>query len=1252
MRMGAYNNQDMTAPRLQMSWGAAARYPLMKDMENYVGSVEDAFASGFDFTRCNGFFAEHIVVGANVISVFGFDVPTEVVGQITNVAIWCYVRGKARTALGLKGFRESPATPGQFNDQSQIFSYGPSTSDNFVFSWIHSDFPIQDSSLLPTITTHYPRPWTWNDILNQSGGRIIGGAYLSDQAMIKSCKLVVDSVDSNGIVHQITLWPNIDIIGGHVGDTGTAGGIPWWGTERFDPVVALENSLQRIGYIDDTFNTNTWMFYSLSGGVPGKLTFPVQNYPAINATDIEVRIKYTGAALYGIIIIAGVEYQATPISSGLAVWDRDPRTNLPWTGTTVRDIQRYGVISDAGTYLGPGAWSGTGNVSLDIYSAQGTIHSERGVIQSAGVNFFYRDALYNSLFLANLGSSGARHASNFSEIPPNGSLINSIKVTYAFYGWDWANNGQIRPFLYYGGVYHYGTLQTFNADPFTRRQYDYTWSGLTYNEAQGAQFGIEIVNGNCYIIDLYADIAYQEILETVEYSKLAVEEEGTIFAQYTQNPIKPDDLWLTLKVGDMLPERSEIVYVQKGAHVFQGPVWTAKEKENHEVEVHAKAQQIYLFFRNIPNFFYYARNQWWNAVITIEKLFGNNTPTYPFYQCGGTKNISPLYGEWGPIYAQRAEYTALHDINLGIFFLINSCLPQGRGELGGKVAGFGRLAVGRAMFSTNHDPTLSGANDFIGGVHRLCLAASKVCGNGEYFVDGDDLYVTPYPDSMMILADGAVDTFLRPGENDLKDLLLNVPYTFKGAANSSFDEVFELMGQELQFRPNHDATVRMNAGLELARGSATEPLRKFEHGVNCLVAKKPSTEPTPTAIIGKGEIPQVSTDWKQARQPTIKVLADATFGSEDMRAYLSLQREEDETLYTIDYNEEDPLLRVGDYIWVKPKNEGYKAVRIRQNIVSHGHTQLSAGKRLFSISKRFGQWRNAVGTSPPISAASSQALGPDVRVDNKRAGYGEHKIRRQIIDLDGVGGTQNFTVDAADLADDDWRCKLNLSIGETKKATAVETILSVGGATIAASGPYTGQGDNTYEVLIVSNGNMGWYTPYQGTPFFGNPSWCWRKNGGAWSAATPLLIGGHWYQYTRDAVIISDSTLIADGISFQVSWNPGHPNGITPQIGDPTIVGSNWRIIAIDESGTRTYSQLAKILRLKLNGRIIPPGRHLFVGNSETLDLDISDYVVVGTNSLQVTLQNGLTRAASPNWYHTLTGSIDQCKRVKVVINA
>jgi len=1241
--MGAYNNHDMAARGLVFDkptyWWGIKHFKMLALGATYKSDNINKWT----FIN-NSFTCILEVIPGNAIEAFVFEDPGAISGQITNVAIWAYVQGKTKIAMGLLN-----QTVGSYPG-NQYFYYGPETKTEFIWDWLHLDFPQNPGLIhesLGQLSWDNPRAWNWNDLRPGTNLSLIGGVYLHSNSSIKAVKAVVDYIDSAGVAQQITLLPTKDVRGGTVFYTppGTTDQIiRWYNSEYLGAVANVENHLGIIGYIKDNFPIDYGYVFSTTELIPHKVqcvmvSFQVLNIPPpeaiIYSINVTVNPSYKGSWLF--IRIGGVYYRGQVINTPggwTNVWNRNPATNQPWDLAGVQSIEFFGIAD--GWFDQVASWN-LGIVFSDLHLDIVCANPAHNQINTKSDIYIHRDAYSDyvgcgisfsdypcmGLFQIEdhslaLQANIARHSSNFSSIPPRNSVIISVNVSYGFRGLDTRGGSYLRPFFYFDGVYHYGPSKPLGVNPWIRQDFDYTFYAPTYDQLQGGRFGLEIYNPDtyynltCFVEDLYAEITFQERADVIEYQKQAVAEDSIVFAQYSQNPIKPDDLYFTLDAGNFLPERTELVYVQQGVQVWNGVVWTQKESQNHEVAIWARSRQILLFVRNIPNFFYHSRSTRWSGVYSLQKLFSDDLPEFPYVQYPASKDDTVLIA-FGHTYHIGTRYTALTETELGLFFLINSALIQGIGEATGKIPGMASLVRNRAMFSTNHDPTLGWQNDFTGSVHRLTQGISPTCADGEYFLSGDDLYVKPLPDSLMILADHAVDTYIRPGDNDLGEYYLNVPNIFKGAVNVCFNEFFELMGQELQFRPSSGATVRMNAGIEIARGSATEPLRKFEHGVNCLVSKKAATEPTPTAVVGSSTIPQVSTEWARARQYILKIISDATRDGEDLRAYLALQREQDDTFYTVDYSKEEPLLRVGDYIWVKPENMAFKPVRIQKNLVTHGHTQLTAGKRLFSASKRFGQWRNATGTT-------SQ----------------DHKIVSQAIDLQGTGGVQAFTVSAADLADDDWRCRLSLNLAQKitfDPTLNTTTIVSKGGATLTVTGPYTGSAANTYEVEIVSGGY--WYLIDVVTPAYVYPTWHWRKNGGAWSGVQSL------YRPYAPVLIWP----LENGISFVVNFNIGSYHN------QNNIAGAKWQIAAINPARVKEYALTPKILRLKLNGRYIPPGRHLFIDNSETVDIDISDYVVVGSNSLDISLQNGMTLANSPNWYHTLKGSIDQYKRVKAVLN-
>jgi hypothetical protein len=75
-----------------------------------------------------------------------------------------------------------------------------------------------------------------------------------------------------------------------------------------------------------------------------------------------------------------------------------------------------------------------------------------------------------------------------------------------------------------------------------------------------------------------------------------------------------------------------------------------------------------------------------------------------------------------------------------------------------------------------------------------------------------------------------------------------------------------------------------------------------------------------------------------------------------------------------------------------------------------------------------------------------------------------------------------------------------------------------------------------------------------------------------------------------------------------------------------------------------------KFLKISLNGKVIPPGRYLAQADSGSVQVDVSEYcnksaTLDTVNNLTVSLIGGMQKALKPNYYHIISGSIDQYKR-------
>lgn len=640
-----------------------------------------------------------------------------------------------------------------------------------------------------------------------------------------------------------------------------------------------------------------------------------------------------------------------------------------------------------------------------------------------------------------------RYASDFCTLPPSFSQVNGVTVTAQIQGWTDAPDAYWRIFLWIAGDYYYSDSYAFNNYPAWTAEEIFSWTtspatGLpwTYDELQGARFGVEVVRIEKHdmvhfrLHYLDSDIAYQEIAGPLvpRYIKVSIDDESISLVKESQSPkFKAQELRFVLPAGGYLPERTEIAWVKDGALVFRGIVWRLVERLNREVQVLVKSQQIILAYRHIPSFFYHARNTRFSSVYTLADIFSDACPEYPNnsywtnYECPDIN----FYIYWrtggsdiavaGMIpYIQGVQLLGATETNLGLFFVLNSLMAYGRGTT--RLEGVATLARNRMKFLTNHDPSTVPYNlysidwgnryyadrgsicttDDVGSVRRFRKGdAPQNLAVDEYLEDGEDLLIGVNEGAYLALFDHAYETFLRPGTNDLSTKFLAVPYTFDKSFETAFSDFFTRLGQEIRFRNEWDGYVYMDAATEFARDTG----KRFIHNRrNCTVIKA-QRNLRPNAVLGMGSIPLVSTDWTPAPRGMwlTEVLQVGDRDGQDLQEWLDLKIDDDDPLVTIKTPQQEWLLNEGDLIHAQAEDDALESLRIRKITTQVNGSQITAGKRLTSLSDKFGLWQNATGAKDT-----------------------DHVIQNQEIDLGGPTGSQTFNVLAEEYKKGAWKCKV------------------------------------------------------------------------------------------------------------------------------------------------------------------------------------------------------------------------------------
>lgn len=765
--------------------------------------------------------------------------------------------------------------------------------------------------------------------------------------------------------------------------------------------------------------------------------------------------------------------EVTTLPTGMSpeyteTWTTNPKTGVAWTLADLVDL-KFGITwrHDWPAIDVPGSYGASYTGKLQTYILKLDISYNSGSLATTDAA---DDQLWGNPIL---------FTCDLSELPPRGSTVNSITLNYEFGGISgegvegyrvlgpMTNVSTMAAWIYQDGVYYFDD-DVYVGDPFALKGDSKTWlvnpsTGLpfVYEDLSALKFGVIMRNSNesgsasavvyGHITKLNLVIGYNEAIasDPVNYRPIDLVQIISL-TRSQQTPITHDVL--KFSTSSRLPDRTEIALFDHGVMRFHGIVTgTAEVIGANEFTTTAKSQSVMLDYRYIPTYSYAPILDAFDQVFTIRDQFSADIPLYPFAQNNARQSYVIGGDEEYKWHEGGIEFTQLHQTHLGIVWLINSMVLPGSATSHNshvaKLSNFAGRISGRALFTTNHCPSpmpngwyeyyLMSADgetwgyqnyadsqskpDYIGGVHRLAMGASAGLLNpGEYIVVGDDVYYHTggYPDNLLFCIDGAFDTWLRPGDWELEDHFLNVANSFAGQASESFDTFFESLGQEIQFRNDLDGNVYIDAATEMSRGSESDPIRSFVHGErNCSIVVKEADGPQPDAIIAQSEnTTQLVTTWAKPKGAWLtRFTSDSTRSSEDLRTYLAVQLGEDKTLYEITILETNYELLPGDWISVTPKRRATKSVRIQSITNTPGKTKIIAGRIIHTISSKFGEWRDALGTADLTKCFQTKEFS-----------------------FTGASGSSSFVIHADKCID--WSCRLSVSL-QTAEGTAPQDLM-------------------------------------------------------------------------------------------------------------------------------------------------------------------------------------------------------------------
>jgi hypothetical protein len=321
---------------------------------------------------------------------------------------------------------------------------------------------------------------------------------------------------------------------------------------------------------------------------------------------------------------------------------------------------------------------------------------------------------------------------------------------------------------------------------------------------------------------------------------------------------------------------------------------------------------------------------------------------------------------------------------VGALFALHSYVPNGdwtsysttiQKLAGGGLAGC--LKNGDIWACTTY-PNPDAAVDACDGVHKLTLAASAAAvGANQYYRNADDLYVrlgdgSYRENAFLVFAKHWCDTKIRLGAIDIGTHKSTIDFKFKGSqANKQFDDFFERSGLELQSRVKNDGYIYWYLSSTEITRDLTDHV--FIDGVNCTVRLTNQLEPDYQVAIGvdssnQNQPPQAVVDWDSRDIPLFKVYDGKGMGKEDLENKLQDIIDQNDNAFEVRSNELDYGLRVGDTVLLR-KEEGKNSdnsprlvdysERIQKIDMNGGIMILTCGKKLFNVTKTFGEYLRA-----------------------------------------------------------------------------------------------------------------------------------------------------------------------------------------------------------------------------------------------------------------------------------------------------